>query len=114
MTLISILESLITFTPTVVADILPVQVYCPLSDVCSGENISMPVVTMPSVIEFIIIIRSPLIIVPSGPVHMMEIFLDLTPSTVSTVHIIENISPAIELPSVITVTSGGPRSGVRR
>ena len=48
-TVISTLEVLLTSTPTLVTDILLVQVYCPLSDVCSGENTSLPIVTLPVV-----------------------------------------------------------------
>ena len=49
-TVISTLEVLLTSTPTLVTDILLVQVYCPLSDVCSGENTSLPIVTLAVVV----------------------------------------------------------------
>ena len=49
-TVVSTLEVLLTSTPTLVTDILLVQVYCPLSDVCSGENTSLPIVTLPVVV----------------------------------------------------------------
>jgi hypothetical protein len=49
-------------------------------------------------------------VVPSGVVHEMEMSLDLTPSTVSTEHWREYVSPAVELPKGFTFTIGGLRS----
>ena len=51
--------------------------------------------------------------VPFGPDHMMEISLDLTPSTVTISHIKENTCPPVILPSVITFTNGVPRSRMK-
>ena len=113
MTVISTLELSLTSTPTLSAAILPVQVYCPLSEVWSGENTSLPLVTVPSGVRPPISILSPLGSDPSGPIHTMEMSSDLTPSTVSTTHSREKVSPAVEVPSDITLTSGWPRSGVK-
>ena len=50
-------------------------------------------------------------VVPLGVVHEMEMSLDLTPSTVSTEHWREYVSPAVELPKGLTFTIGDLRSG---
>ena len=57
---------------------------------------------------------SPVGIDLSGPVHVMEIFSGLTPSTASIIHIRDSVSPAVELPSATTVTSSEPRSVVEK
>ena len=93
-------------TPTVSADILPVQMYCPLCEVVRREKIRLPLATLPVVVMFFDIT-----VVPSGVVHEMDMSLDLTPSTVSTEHWREYISPAVELPKGFTFTIGGLRSG---
>ena len=97
-TLTTMLSLLLTSTSTLLAATLPVQVYCPLSEVLSGENCRLPVVIVvivPSVAMLSTEIRSePLSGAPSL-LHEVEIATEVSTSgSSSTSQVRVNTVPA--------------------
>ena len=102
-TLRAIEALLLTFTRALAATILAVQVYTPAYVVSRGErgeSVNLLVVTLPIVLRVMAFPGTP------GPDQSTMMCVSLTPSTVSIVQTRARSPPAVELPSVPTLTTG--------